>query len=453
LKERLLVTQGTDLRGRLSADAAFNFAMAGVSGTVGESLLSSLLQVASNELKRSGHRKSFKANNIFHMLEKIASTGILDFHNHSANNGTISYQNKFLSHTTTALQAKGYSSDTRGREINFFDENSLMWLWRFSTRQPKSNLLQPTQPSVSAFPNFDELFDDPTKPLVMDVGCGMGISMLGLSTLSKQKHNYTDDVESGVWEGENGSNFWKSNNFNFLGIDTNPLFTRFAKGVYSRLDTGTRRNVNFVASDALKFLEYTLSHYPGTVRMVMIQFPTPYRLKKSAITSIKHASNLQLPDSNDGFMVTPQLIDITYQLLAKSLSHEKGYLLLQSNCEDVALKMRNMVLSHPFNDNSWTKSKLVDFGLEHTMTENDIIQTSNKRTRDWLEICHNQQQKRPMTEDRKQESAEVERAVGIGWSKGPILPLLGRTETEIHHMRNKAGIHRCLFSFSKDNDN
>ena len=399
LQDRITVTEGTDLRGRLAADAAFNFGMAGIRGIQGNMLLDRLLQIATRELKRKGHRASFPTR---HMIEKFASVGALQQMEGTTENTTAKI---FLSEVAKLSSNFESNSD----KVQWHSDSSLLWLWRFSKRQPKPSgdlISRPFQRKI-----LTELFENSTRPLIIDIGCGMGVSLLGLATCTE---DYGLLPLSIPWS-----------EYNYLGIDTNPLLVDYGNGVASRW--GLSQHVKFISAPAQSYLDYVAdeqqhSSYLGNIQLIMFQFPTPYQLSFQS-------KNQQLPKDahSDGFLVTPELCK-TIQKLLSSNCH--GYLLLQSNCEDVAIHMRETV------ENMDTNIQLEDFGTNNTvLNEFHDESTIPKRTKQWL--CY----------QIDKYGHSFRRARGSGWSNRPILPLRGRTETEIFHMKQNTPVHRCLFSF------
>ena len=71
-ERRLDMTLGTDIRGRASADAAFCFALAGITNVL---LFDALATITKVELKRIGKRASFPSKDILHMVERFAASG------------------------------------------------------------------------------------------------------------------------------------------------------------------------------------------------------------------------------------------------------------------------------------------------------------------------------------------------------------------------------------------
>jgi tRNA G46 methylase TrmB len=245
-------------------------------------------------------------------------------------------------------------------------------------------------------------FTDLSKPLVIDLGCGMGLSLLGLASLSMVENKTDHNIQ------------WS--NYNYIGVDLSPLTVNYARSVASRW--GITDRLCFVVDDAEGFLD-KIRLYQGGVHRIMIQFPTPFHL---TIPSSVHDSrrnfsmdgigNSRLPKSfHEGFMVTRPLLTLASELLKTS----EGELLIQSNCEDVAVRIRQLALDVP----------------GFTCRSSDFVHipagTDTLRTVSWIAMGG-------------------QRATGIGWSANPILPTVGRTETEIACIMNDVPVHRCLLT-------
>ena len=143
-----------------------------------------------------------------------------------------------------------------------------------------------------------------------------------------------------------------------------------------------------------------------------VQFPTPFRLQKA----MGKGYNSQLPRdaASGGFMVTENLLSEIHGALSKT-----GKLLIQSNCEDVAVFMMNTAVQ---------KNGFNPLMFSHTMTTRNIRELGlniPKRALDW-------------------QNGGGERAIGSYWSSGPLLPPMGRTETEVACMIDGKPVHRCL---------
>ena len=443
-KLRLRKTGSKELRGRKAADAAFWFAMAGVDDEIDEncpddlkfSLFDSLTIVCIEELQRFGYRQSCRVMDILHVVERIAAAGIKSEYSTLLQlKAAQCLLSKDLS--STKLVEKGIIDMLQKGEFELHTERSLLWIWRFSTRQRKQQAFlksasrhwesSATQRHVadskcnsipSVIQQWDTVFDDPTLPLVVDVGCGMGISVLGLATTttsadnsSLQEINGSEDISTFDFE-------W--NNCNFLGADLSQLAINFASSISQRWKLKGR--VHFEVISAEEVLENIVASYPGPVKLITIQFPTPFSFQEDKninenngnnLSSVAKQGNNQLPKSAfSGFMVNSRLLTLA-NAAVKDCS---GKLLLQSNCEDVAVLMKNIAI-HQANFHT--------LDLEEHRTNLEDKSRLTKRTEKWIAMGG-------------------ERAEGSCWSSIPLLPSKGSTETEVACILNGTPIHRCL---------
>ena len=329
-----------ELRGRKAADAAFWFTLAGVTDP---DLFDALTEISGKELSRYGTRPSCRAKDIWHVLERLAAAGV-------RSDKTVEQA------AAAALQSK-HDGESHGQNatslLDFHSDRCLLMIWKFSTRQrkqraflqsalnhwekqaPKRVIVSQDSASTQADDTFDNafttdqeqewsnLFTNPRLPLVLDVGCGMGVSLLGLAQCENEAYS---DV-------------------NFAGVDLSGLAIGYARGLSHRW--GLDGRLQFFVDNAESFVERVLDSYPGPVRLCLIQFPTPYRLQlaRNGVgndkESIEQKGNSQLPlDRTRGFMVTRRLLELIHAVLSRG---EPGAsLLIQSNCEDVAVYMRQV---------------------------------------------------------------------------------------------------------------
>ena len=405
------------MRGRKAADAAFWFALAGVKD---QRVLDLLADVCRKELERFGTNSSCRVKDITQMMDRFAACGL----QHA---GLERVAKDCL---TQKLTGNVDTSQTILTEnlLDLHSDRCLLMLWKFAARQKKQQSFlqsakihweksrpldgkddQPTDHLVhtddSSPLDWFKCFDDPSRPLVVDIGCGMGISLLGLASSTvgistRPPHN--DDV------------LQISSESNFLGIDLSSLAIGYAQGVSRRL--GLQGRLHYAVDTAESVLAHIANTYPGNVSLALIQFPTPYRLPMMNTTTT--GGNSQLPNSaHEGFMVSPALL----QQIRRVLSQPEGTLLLQSNCEDVAVWMlhaaRNVGLEPVPMRSFRTSDDDIDRGRE--------MDRLPQRTRHWLE-------------------RNGERAVGSSWSDVPLLPRRASTETEVACRLNETPIHRCL---------
>jgi hypothetical protein len=117
-------------------------------------------------------------------------------------------------------------------------------------------------------------------------------------------------------------------------------------------------------------------------------------------------------------MVTENLL----QSVHTAISNTNGRLLLQSNCEDVSVWMRNLAcdkVGFSFEDQSLLDVESVPF------TSNHVAPRVPQRTAEWITMGG-------------------ERANGPGWFENPLLHRAGATETEVACALNGTPVHRCL---------
>jgi SAM-dependent methyltransferase len=393
-QKRLQWTLGTDIRGRSSADAAFCFAMAGVTN---QDLYSTLAIVAKLELIRMAKRPSFQSKSILQIVEKLAAVGLQgplakDIHRVAG---------KYLHQRGESEEFSEALNEITDGKFGLHSTRPLLWLWRFSARQSKARKpareeslpvsTHATQLSPSTW--IDKL-DDPSRPIIVDVGSGMGVSLLGLATLDND----------GDMKSTNPLSKLDFSNSNFVGGDLSQILVGYSQGIASRWELSDR--VQFACESAENLLD-DLETYPGDVAMIMIQFPTPFRLVED------NGGNAQLPsDASSGFMVSLELLRKVSDILRKS----GGFLLLQSNCEDVAVEMRRMAMD---------EIGMTCLSVPCPVVSPEIGNHLPQRTIKWIE-------------------KGGERAAGPEWSSKPLLPRKGQTETEVACDLNETPVHRLL---------
>ena len=418
-----------ELRGRKAADAAFWFALAGVSPS--DELLTKLADIAASELNRFGSRKSCRAKDVYQIMERLTAAG-------------LRYHPNLQTAAMSALAGKKEKDNSRinnnnNNLLDFHSDRCLLMIWKFSTKQRKqrvflesarnhwlnenesnNNSISTTraqQRDPDATIDWNQLYKDPTKPLILDIGCGMGVSLLGLAQQQQQQQQQDDDDNDDIAP---------FNDCNFAGVDLSGLAINYAQGIAKswKLDS----NLQFFFDGANSFVEKVAASYPGPVQLCMVQFPTPYRLPTTLLDlddeqDDSKEGNDQLPSSaTAGFMVSEQLLT----LIHNALMPDGGKVLIQSNCEDVAVWIRNTAIGRCNFENINNNDD--DDVLPVVVPNNDIPPTTpTKRTLDWI----------AMGGERAQVGAG-------GWSAGPLLPRKGRTETEVACMINGTPVHRCL---------
>ena len=407
----------SELGGRTAADAALWFAFA---GSRDHELFEMLADISAWELERFGKRPSFRSKYTLQILERFAAAG--------------QNQHDKLERVAreSLLEKQNENDQSILADLNLHSDRSLLLIWKFASKQKKQRaFLRSVKKNWEEYHeeegkeqndisnrdkdrvvgndtndeniNWKELFQDVSRPLVVDVGCGMGVSLLGLAASLDSQQPCSQESSRLLLENDL---HWSD--CNFVGVDLGALGIDYARGVAHRW--GMKDNLHFCIDAAEDFCKH-LDSYPGEVRCCMIQFPTPFRLQN------KDTGNSQLPNSQvEGFMVTENLLDT----IRSSLHPTKGKLLLQSNCEDVAVWMRNLAC------------KQVGFAIvEDDNKENDsdgsvsTAQRLPQRTAEWINMGG-------------------ERAEGKGWYQREILHRKGATETEVSCAINGTPVHRCI---------
>jgi SAM-dependent methyltransferase len=399
------MTLGSDLRGRTSADAAFQLALSGVKQHA--HIFEAIIKIGTHELTRTGGRSSFKSKYILQMVEKFAASDVV----------TVSMF-ELYDKAGECLERKGFPDEEliaslRNGSFGLHSDRPLLWLWRFSARQKKIALDDSSKTCNSVDVSWNDYFADTAKGLVVDIGCGLGVSLLNLSAASSQPKHV------GVMESTDLANInMKWDEFNYVGVDLNSKLINYAQGVISRRDEACQKRVEFVCCPALELLSY-LKSYPGKIELLTINFPSPFRLH--TVNGLNLNGNSQLPQSyKDGFMITDEMAIQIAHILHKSM----GVLVFQTKCEDVAVYTKNLLLGTGSIECVPCIVPVSDVNERYY----DNGGSAPKRVQEWLKC-----------------NLDTERAEGECWSSIPFMPLFGRPETEVSCEFQNTIVHRCLF--------
>lgn len=141
-------------------------------------------------------------------------------------------------------------------------------------------------------PNWDEVLEDPTLPLMVDIGCGSGRFLMWLA-----KANPTG---------------------NYLGLEIRQKLAKRAECWAKEL---ALKNIHFLFANATVSFKHIISTYPGPLVLVSILCPDPHFKKKHQKRRV----------------VQKPLVDSILDCLAPG-----GKVFIQSDVLDVAVDMRNL---------------------------------------------------------------------------------------------------------------
>jgi hypothetical protein len=422
LREHLCYTLGTDLRNGAAAEVAFDLSLAGVEM---EDLYSRLAHVAALELQRKSARALHPAS-ILQVVEKLAASGLRNDNPFAAKAYRAAYQ-----YLVNIKQGYTVLPETleqlKTGQLHLTSSKPLIWLWRrghlfhkVSTQDTETSLSLDTLISLRV---LKTLFSDPTRPLVLDVGCGLGVSLLGLATGKPTTSSAKQFLQPVDWS-----------QFNYLGGELSSQAVRWANAMAARWQISDRCRFLQVSTETLlDYLnwEQTQRHPSPQVAWILLQFPTPYRLHGEHVDDDQEFSgNNRLPRhvTDDAFMANPRVLQRMVNLLNGSDNIgatrrlDSGHLLVQSNCEDVALYIYDTLRCMGMHAVASHEPRQVIKGGSETA-----------RTKAWFEQqCQS-----------AYETSAIRRASGDHWSSQPILPV--STETEAACQLRTTPIHRCLF--------
>lgn len=144
--------------------------------------------------------------------------------------------------------------------------------------------------------DWNATYADPTQPLVVDIGSGNGLFLLGMTERRK-------DV-------------------NFLGLEINE---KLVSRCLASVDRSSIKNGYFIATNATSTFRSIVSSYPGKLVLVSIQCPNP---------------DFNRPEHRWS-MLQRLLVEAIVDLLIP-----KGKVFLQSDIEDVVVRMKEQFLKY-----------------------------------------------------------------------------------------------------------
>lgn len=285
-------------------------------------------------------------------------------------------------------------------------------------------------------------FADMSLPLVVDVGCGFGVSLLGVAIMAEYSSRHeTETLPIGNW--------------NCLGCDLSSHCIRYAQSVSMRWNLSDR--CRFCVAPAEDFVEWVKDFYPGPVIWLLIQFPTPYVLQGK---SEEMNRNIQLPvlsmdredkcneettngenEEDSGFMVTNKLLEtlLSIAVANKESQPSPTKFYIQSNVEDVAVTIKNKVESQISKGSMMGMFRhLQESPVESGSTEYQRVDPTQQETKT---------KRQELWEELGGEKIEIGRD---GWLRSSPFPIYCRTETEASYAIMNKPVFRIGWEVSSD---
>jgi hypothetical protein len=489
-----------EVSGRAHGDAAFSLALSGVKSA---EIYAELVRGATSELNRCGHRVSTRMIDVLMIAEKFAAAGVNDdaFYRAAAAKMRAKLESAAAAGNEEDSSLEGAIERLESGSYGLMDDRPLLGLWRHAARQPKAGRQTSSSSSSLSFLSSSvfgaeeregegekgeegegeddstttpaasspassfyhaavgesphDLFSDPSLPLVVDLGCGYGVSMLGLCQQEQQQRT-TD-----------------SRCFNYLGVDMSEKAVKYAAGVASRW--GISDQCAFVVADALSSLEWVSAQYPGSVQWIICQFPSPPKWVLSVDNNASGGGNSQLPGI-ETFIINPGVVRLAGDILARKRgdigSARKGVFLVQTQVEDVAVMVKRLVEStRSDNGDGGIKLRIPDSSLEvGSIGSNNSTQQQQQQQQQQAWVTAGELDERSATQagragsrlrkyldslqqedgedddrDHRDKNKLGNRACGRGFLLHNPLGHAGRTETEVMCVVESKPVHRVAW--------
>ncbi|CAE7657279.1 unnamed protein product, partial [Symbiodinium sp. CCMP2456] len=361
------------LPGRQAADLAIVLALAGCAD---QSLFDELGSITKKEIDRVAGKSALIT--MQQIVEKCAAAGYRQCDYPQLFHAGLSALQRLNCPNSSGL------TDLKKGVYSLHSERPLRWLFRHATRQGRKSI-----PPVEAADLSESVkaLSSGTQSLVVDLGCGFGVSSLGLAV----------------------------SGFGVLAVDASAHCVGFARSVAKRWRLSPRK-LGIVHADAEQALLTVTKEYLGNVSWVLINFPTPFANLDSNGSDAFSSGNSHLPRSisSDDFMANKRMIRAARDCLLKRGG--SGMLLVQSNVEDLAVSLRDLAEA-----DGW--EAVVDGSLGPEVSKDHASWRSRRQ--------------------KQHELRGGGRALGPGWLASSPLPRLATTETEAHYMAEQMSIHRA----------
>lgn len=381
---------GHALQGRQFADVAMSLAMAGADEP---ELFQLLARGAAAELNRTGARTPPLV--VAQMIERCALAGL----RHEDCPQLFEAAADLV--CQGELASSGTARDLRAGNLSLFSARPLLWLFRHALRQGDRGA--PPEDASVAHEAIASLNGDgeagsgapaPSRGgLVLDLGCGFGISSLGMAM----------------------------SGYRVFAADASAHCVNFARSLARRWGLPPS-SLRLEHCGAVAALGATLLDFRGPVEWILVNFPTPFAA--AAAEGERPGGNSQLPPSvaSPAFMANVKLLEKAREVLvARAGASGPGTLLLQSNCEDVAVTLRDMAEA-----SGWFAVTDGSLGPHVAAPRGEGADAPSWLPRRQLSYA----------------SAGGRRAAGEGWLAASPLPREAATETERYYEGEGLPVHR-----------
>lgn len=467
-------TGAPEMHGRKAADAAFNFALAGIADGAVFGCLADLLQ---NELRRLGQGQPTAI--LLALAEKLAAAGVDGSHGvfgtiaamleraQPSSQGGAAAAEPSTSGSRSGGAGGGTAAVLRGWRaggppLELFDSRPLLWLGRHARRQRKRTRADP--PLLPAGALLPAQLAAAPSAICIDLGCGFGILPLGLAAAARE------EAEAPAGQRRRGSSpvaLLLASEPLVVGCDLSAPAIAYAAAMAARLGLSAR--LAFATASAAESLEWAARSCGEAGALgVLINFPTPYRqradggegedggesegegadepVEEAAERTEAYRGNAQLP-MRDGFMANERLVCAAVEAVAARPCaegrHVPSFLYLSTNVEDVAVHMRAHVERAAAGRlRALTQAELD--GLEEMGAPGESAgsaegEASAESATAGLLL--------PISTLRQAKYAQRggPRAAGAGWLTSSPFPRRARTETEALCEAEGKPVFRCLF--------
>jgi SAM-dependent methyltransferase len=449
-----------EMHGRKAADAAFSFAIAGVLDMRVYAELADLLDA---EIQRLA--TSMDASVALALTEKLAVAGVPRAHPVFARAATLVRLRLEAAERTAApapekpIARHADSSSSRlvvSGALELFDERPLLWLWRHSARQRKRKQADASvAPGAAASGQLESALPcvGGRMPVLVDLGCGYGVSALGFASEARDRSSGAADCAAA--RGEAAGPAWARELLAarpfVLGCDLSSGAIAYAASMAERLDLGA--HVRFATATAEEGLAWAVSERGAAADGalgVLVQFPTPFRSEDDADdvdgesaddadgaqapAADGYRGNTQLPD-REAFMLNEGLMRAAVDAVASRRAGGGSFLYVTTQVEDVAVEVRAQI-------------ERLSRGRLRALAEEELSLDAEPElpAREGADEDSNPRLRATTQRQAKYIARGGLRADGPGWLTRSPFPRRARTETEVCcAVDRKQAVYRILF--------